>query len=1019
MDDEEKDLEQNEEKIEEESPADYIKEELEEVDEEVAKLDEIGKESENEQEKLEAATESIEEKPEAEEKGEVGEESIIKNLPPKETEYKESVSEPVMVQSTSVQKGLEGFGKEEAQAEMFGEVSGKESHAEPLIEFKEEVYEPPKEQIELIKEEEPEPPSEEPFVYEEEPSTKLTEEPIIELPPEPEEDIKIRKVLAEDKEKAVAFRNMDDDTRNAYKETLKRRINEENQIIDEYGAKSEGLKAVIDDLPDYKFLLPMYRKMHGRGDKEYKGLTLKEYKRVTGKDNPRHVSYDSQGKPYVMWDEVLDEEANQYGFESSEKLYDKLAELDDMKQQVWDAKLLNRQADKEKKEYLRSLNILEDITNTPEIGGTKYERYEEKPREPEPIAQPTTALTAVPTPFNFFEPRADRGELKPVIELSAQTERPAEPYGRGEEGNKGVAGEERRESTPIQPEEQSIKERGGIIPAADEEEKALSKLVDDAIYEQYGENIPEQLKKPFIVRILPREKAQEFFSNEIPEHGLARSSPTKEDNLLFFYNDAWEALGRSENRIEAVKDIIKHELLHLETNLPDSADEFSKLAEERNVKLTKQFNLKIKPFEKSDEVKKFLKENGFTEDEINNISLRDAYEYVSGKKEIPARNKVEEIKPLFGEELERKLKEFGQKQPHKEAPFISGDYDGKKLDIDIKEWREIFDKMDEETKVAFLENNPQFEEMLKAPKPQEEVKQEMPKTPPKEKQVKPPKIEELKKHKKGTIVYKDENDDWVVVEPPYTYKARQKSAPDGVYKTNKKSIQVINGKPRKETPIVDLGFARVKLTPKGEVITEYRQVNGQNNVIREFIPQPLKTFSQLGLRKVELPQFKAANLRVYLVNGDYIRQRYSIPFINGGNDKTLPSLIPQNEIWVEQTPSIKQMKRSLLYQLIERRKISQEHKDYITAYNETNAEIKQLENDINGLDRNLNFEVRMNPELSPSFEGITPFARPMITKEGALKKRRNRKGVGWQNNYIIGYRYLNHKIPETGIMGNI
>jgi hypothetical protein len=60
----------------------------------------------------------------------------------------EATVPPQMTESTSVQTGLEGFGKESAQVEMFGEVSGKESGTVPLTNVPNKVI-TPKEQKEL------------------------------------------------------------------------------------------------------------------------------------------------------------------------------------------------------------------------------------------------------------------------------------------------------------------------------------------------------------------------------------------------------------------------------------------------------------------------------------------------------------------------------------------------------------------------------------------------------------------------------------------------------------------------------------------------------------------------------------------------------------------------------------------------------------------------------------------------------------------------------------------------------
>jgi chemotaxis protein histidine kinase CheA len=273
------------------------------------------------------------------------------------------------------------------------------------------------------------------------------------------------------------------------------------------------------------------------------------------------------------------------------------------------------------------------------------------------------------------------------------------------------------------------------------------------------------------------------------------------------------------------------------------------------------------------------------------------------------------------------------------------------------------------------------------------------------------------RRKRGTIVYKDDNDEWVTVEPPYRYKRRQKSAPEGAYKTNRKAIQVVGGKPLGKTPAVDLGFAKVQMTPDGELITEYRQGGETGKVVREFIPQPIKSFTNLGLRKVELPQYRAGNLRVYLVNGDYVRRHYNVPFVGGGNDKTLQEVIPPNELWIEQTPNVNKMKKSLLYQLIERRKLEQSE-DYEKAYEETKAKIDRIGDDINELDRSINYEVASNPEINMAYQQMSNYEIPTLTKEGGLRKKRNRRTK--TTSYLLGNEYyLHHNLPETSLTGNI
>ena len=411
-------------------------------------------------------------------------------------------------------------------------------------------------------------------------------------------------------------------------------------------------------------------------------------------------------------------------------------------------------------------------------------------------------------------------------------------------------------------------------------------------------------------------------------------------------------------------------------------------------------------------MKQKLGDMGFNEIEIEDMPTQDRLDYIRGVKQRPTVKY--ELPPTMppSEETEAE-KELLQRVSQKH------------YEIDKKDILDGMSKMDKEQREYFLSNNPQFAEYLKEEESKVKVAKPEKLVVAKSTVVKEAKLPIAKKpqlekepqlYKKGTVVYKDDDDSWVTVEPPYNRKHRSKQQPQGIFRTRKQSINVLGGKPKADTPIIDLGFARLKMTKRGEVITQYKQGDKAGKIETDLIPKPRKV-QAVGLRKIELPQYRSGNLKVFLVNGDYIKRHYDISFVNGGNDKTLPDIIPPNEAWVAMIPNTTQMKKNILLQLIERRKIKQ-GKPHYEAYNEAKTEIDKSGNDTSVIDRDIMFEVQMNPEWDVGRIKTNGYSEPNITNQGTLRKKaRSRKIV--IDDTESGNYYLGHRLPETAIVGDI
>ncbi len=327
-----------------------------------------------------------------------------------EDEIKES---PEMAESTSVQAGLEGFGKEEAQSEMFGEVSGKESYEPPLIEPKEKEAVPLEGQFDMLtgevveKEKEPEveqmvseaklEPRVEMELTPEEAETITTEgledlaeeivakEELVEslspIPKLPKAKLK-KQVLSKPDDIAIArgIAKMHYETQSDFENSLLGSKEQLDQLMGESGATIEGLKDTLQS-SKLKRLLPIYNRIQRRKDQPT-DITLMEYQDITGKTAPHHIIKDKFGRQYVSWDNAIDNVATEYGYERPEYLYEALEQLAGVQDQVLGEKALLKDLQDRQKEINRTLRILESVREgTYEIREPEPTiREEEKPR---------------------------------------------------------------------------------------------------------------------------------------------------------------------------------------------------------------------------------------------------------------------------------------------------------------------------------------------------------------------------------------------------------------------------------------------------------------------------------------------------------------------------------------------------------------------------------------------------------------------------------------------------------------
>ncbi len=127
------------------------------------------------------------------------------------------------------------------------------------------------------------------------------------------------------------------------------------------------------------------------------------------------------------------------------------------------------------------------------------------------------------------------------------------------------------------------------------------------------------------------------------------------------------------------------------------------------------------------------------------------------------------------------------------------------------------------------------------------------------------------------------------------------------------------------------------------------------------------------VHKKLLKEYSGKNLKVWIVNGELVRDFFYIDFTEGGHDKVFP-FIPQNEIWLDDDLNQKERKFVLLHEIHERNLMKKSKgvnikngmivltKDYTRIYNEAHADSSKIEfkfrKNPKGIDKTLSDEIK-------------------------------------------------------------
>jgi hypothetical protein len=223
---------------------------------------------------------------------------------------------------------------------------------------------------------------------------------------------------------------------------------------------------------------------------------------------------------------------------------------------------------------------------------------------------------------------------------------------------------------------------------------------------------------------------------------------------------------------------------------------------------------------------------------------------------------------------------------------------------------------------------------------------------------------------KGVIEWR-QGRKWVVVYPPYgdENKMYLDKPLTGTTKfaTGKgsaaKTLQILGGKPERDFD-VDVGWAKVHVSTKGALKIDFKggkeavderwaaekeRMEEYDRQSYEDLPEETvrgrvaKAEPPRGLQKMLLPQYSSRKLKVYAVNGDWIRNEYAdvsigdrngVDFTMGGHPKVYWKIIPSGEIWVEKSLSPLERKPVILHEIEEYEKMKNDGIEYNDAHND-------------------------------------------------------------------------------------
>ena len=87
-------------------------------------------------------------------------------------------------------------------------------------------------------------------------------------------------------------------------------------------------------------------------------------------------------------------------------------------------------------------------------------------------------------------------------------------------------------------------------------------------------------------------------------------------------------------------------------------------------------------------------------------------------------------------------------------------------------------------------------------------------------------------------------------------------------------------------------------------------------------------------------------IKIYSVDGTYIRDNIDIDFTMGGHAYIYPNYIPEDEVWIDGDMNDKDKYTTIIHELSERNEMKNKKLDYDEAHNNASKKEKKLRKDI-------------------------------------------------------------------------
>lgn len=151
------------------------------------------------------------------------------------------------------------------------------------------------------------------------------------------------------------------------------------------------------------------------------------------------------------------------------------------------------------------------------------------------------------------------------------------------------------------------------------------------------------------------------------------------------------------------------------------------------------------------------------------------------------------------------------------------------------------------------------------------------------------------------------------------------------------------------------GISYRKASTKSENIEKRER---KKALTKKEIKKLRKIRTDMDLVHKQLLKEYSRKVKVWIVDGEFVRDLISVDFEKGGHDKCY-SFIPKNEVWIDDDVELNEVKFILIHELHERKLMSR-GMEYLPAHRDANKVEKFCRKNPKETDARLNYEIIEN-----------------------------------------------------------